>query len=54
MNKDGNMIFQEVQKFRQWWLWLILLPSCMLLVGLFGYGMIEQLIFGQPWGDDPR
>ncbi|MCL0060512.1 DUF6141 family protein [Dehalococcoidia bacterium] len=53
MNKDGNMIFQEVQKFRQWWLWLILLPSCMLLVGLFGYGMIEQLVFGQPWGDDP-
>jgi len=47
------MIFQEVQRFRQWWLWLILLPPLMLSVGLFGYGMIKQLVFGQPWGDNP-
>lgn len=47
------MIFQEVQRFRQWWIWLILVSTSMLLVGLFGYGVIRQLVFGQPWGDNP-
>jgi hypothetical protein len=49
MNEEGNIIFKEVQKFRQWWLWLILLFT----IGLFGYGMIKQLVFGQPWGNNP-
>ncbi len=47
------MIFQEVQRFRQWWIWLILVSTSMLLMGLFGYGVIRQLVFGQPWGDNP-
>jgi hypothetical protein len=47
------MIFQEIQRFRQWWLWLIILSISILLVGTYGYGMIKQLVFGQPWGDNP-
>ncbi len=45
--------FREVQRFGQAWMWgLVLIPS-LLLVGLFGYAMIQQLILGHPWGDRP-
>ncbi len=45
--------FREVQRFRQPWIWCPLLASCGLVVGLFGYGMVQQLVIGKPWGDRP-
>lgn len=50
--KEGNE-FIEVQRFRQWWIWLIVAGNLALTVGLFGYGMYRQLILGQPWGSKP-
>ncbi len=41
--------FREEQRFRQWWLWVILV----LLACLLAYGVYKQLILGQPWGDHP-
>ena len=35
------------------WLWILLIPSELALVIIFGYGMVEQLMLGQPWGDQP-
>jgi hypothetical protein len=48
--------FREEQRFGQRWLWVLLLGCA--LAGLFGagmsvYGMIRQLVYGQPWGDRP-
>ncbi len=48
--------FREEQRFRQPWLWVLLFGCA--LAGLFGagtfvYGMVKQLIYGQPWGDRP-
>jgi len=43
------MKFREVQRFTQWWLWLILLGIAAVAV----YGMYKQLILGEPFGDNP-
>ena len=45
--------FREVQGFRQWWLWVLMLISALGTIGVFGYGIFVQVIEGQPWGDNP-
>ena len=45
--------YREVQGFRQWWLWVLLLVTALGTVGLFGYGIYVQVIQGTPWGDNP-
>lgn len=45
MNKE--ILFRETQKFRQWWLWLILMG----INGLFLFGVFMQVIGGQKFGD---
>jgi hypothetical protein len=48
-----EVLFREVQQFRQPWLWAVVLawPAIMLLV--FGYGLFRQAVLGQPWGSSP-
>lgn len=46
---EKEILFSEVQKFRQWWLWLILIAASIPLLGIFIY----QLVTGQPVGDKP-
>lgn len=41
--------FVEIQRFTQWWLWLIILG----LVGLPLYGIYRQIIQDTPWGSAP-
>ena len=45
--------FSEVQRFTQRWLWVLIILNMLILVAIFGYGLVEQLIFGKPWGDRP-
>ena len=45
--------FEEVQKFSQRWLWILLIVMTVVSVATFGYGMVEQLVFKRPWGDRP-
>ena len=47
------MPFYEVQRFTQCWLWVVLMLTMLVLVGVFGYGFIQQLVLGKPWGDRP-
>lgn len=42
-------IFREVQKFRQYWLWVIVLGTA----GMLWYGMIQQIIYKIPFGSNP-
>lgn len=51
--QDGALEFEEVQTFRQWWLWVLLLGTLIPVVGVFGYGLVQQLLLGQPWGSRP-
>ena len=45
--------YREVQRYRQPWIWVMMLGSCGLVVWLFGYGMVQQLVLGRPWGNQP-
>ena len=45
--------FHEEQRFTQRWLWVLIILNMLILAVIFGYGLIEQLIFGKPWGDRP-
>lgn len=50
---DKAVIFCEVQRFRKTWTWVLVLPISVFLVILFGYGIVRQLILGDPWGSRP-
>jgi len=45
----GKVIFHEVQRFRQVWLWTIIL----FIAGVAWYGFIQQLIIKIPFGNHP-
>ncbi|MCS3802175.1 hypothetical protein [Niastella sp. OAS944] len=49
MASDNDILFSEKQQFRQWWIWLLLV--C--LNAPFVAGVIKQIGWGQPFGDDP-
>jgi hypothetical protein len=46
---DNEILFTESQRFKQWWLWMILLG----INGLFLFGVYQQVIGGQQFGDKP-
>lgn len=46
---EQDFIFKEKQRFKQWWLWLILLG----LNGFLLYGFFRQVLAGYPLGDRP-
>ncbi len=41
--------FTEIQRFNQWWLWLILIGAALIPT----YGLFQQLILGKPFGSKP-
>jgi len=45
----NEVLFTERQRFKQWWLWLILLG----VNGLSIFGVFKQVIGGQQFGDKP-
>jgi hypothetical protein len=45
--------FKEEQKFDQWWLRVIFILTWISTVGIFGWGVFQQLILKKPWGDNP-
>lgn len=44
-----NQTFKEVQRFTQWWLWALLVGITLIPI----YGVIQQVVFGQSFGDNP-
>jgi hypothetical protein len=46
---SNDILFTEKQKFKQWWLWLLLLG----INGLFLFGVFKQVVVGQQFGDKP-
>ena len=45
--------FREIQQFRQWWLWVLLLLVTLPEIVIFSFGMITQLVLGNQWGSKP-
>ena len=46
---DTGILFRETQHFRQVWLWALLLSISLLMI----YSMVQQLILGKPFGNNP-
>ena len=42
-------MFREVQKFRQWWVWLLISPAVVLPWVAF----CDQIVFRRPFGNNP-
>jgi hypothetical protein len=53
MSNQDEVLFSEVQRFTQPWIWAIILPISLGPVALFGYGFVLQILGGEPWGDRP-
>jgi len=49
MKENNNMLYREVQHFRQVWLWLLVLG----IAGVTLYAMVQQLFLGTPFGNNP-
>src|SRR5699024_2750943 len=49
MKKTNKILYSEIQRFQQVWLWILVL----LVVALMWYITIKQIIFGIPVGDNP-
>ena len=46
---NEKVFFTEEQKFKQWWLWLILLGINVIFI----VGIIKQIYYKEPYGDNP-
>jgi hypothetical protein len=44
-----NLLNREVQHFRQVWLWIFLISMSLFCI----WGMVQQLILGEPFGNNP-
>ena len=48
-----KILFKEEQKFRQPWIWLLIIPISSSGAIFMGFGMVKQLIQSEPFGDNP-
>jgi len=46
---EDETLFSETQRFKQWWLWALLAG----VNGILIFGLVKQVIFGQPFGAKP-
>lgn len=53
MDQNQSIFFEEVQRFRQIWLWIVNLVSVIPAIILMIYAMYQQLLLGQPFGNKP-
>ena len=49
MKQQEQVIFREVQRPQQIWIWILILGIAILM----WYGFIQQIIFDIPFGDKP-
>ncbi|MBX2967022.1 MAG: hypothetical protein KF845_12830 [Cyclobacteriaceae bacterium] len=45
--------FYESQKFTQWWLWMVILSTCIIITGISILEIYEQFVKGIPYGNKP-
>jgi hypothetical protein len=46
---NHSILFSETQKFKQWWIWVILIG----INGTILFGIVQQLFLNQQFGDKP-
>jgi len=50
MKQDSNIFFNEEQRLKHAWIWLVLALMSFLI---FSYGLFVQMILHKPWGNKP-
>lgn len=45
----GPVLYRETQRFRQWWVWVLLL----VVAAAAWWAFIQQIILGRPFGQNP-
>ncbi|WP_297090279.1 hypothetical protein [uncultured Draconibacterium sp.] len=48
-----KVLFQEEQRFNQWWMWLIIGSTIACVAIPFGVGIYNQKVLNRPFGDNP-
>jgi hypothetical protein len=48
-HQSFDIRFHEEQRFKQWWIWLLILG----MAAFAWWGFIQQIILGQPYGSNP-
>jgi hypothetical protein len=52
-NQSDKIYFEEIQQFRQPWIWWLTAPLSLFGIAVFIYIMAKQLLMGQPVGNRP-
>jgi hypothetical protein len=47
------MIFKEIQKFKQPWVFVLLIATGLITIGIFGFGIYRQIFQGLKFGNHP-
>jgi hypothetical protein len=50
---EKNLYFEEIQQFRQSWIWFLIMPISLFGIIVFIYIMFMQFILGKPVGTNP-
>lgn len=53
MMHRSDYLFEETQRFTQWWIWIFVGGSVLTINASLIHGVIQQIIMGKPWGDEP-
>lgn len=52
-DRSDKVLFREIQRFRQVWLWAMVLAWPAIMTGVLGYALFRQTVLGQPVGSSP-
>lgn len=47
------VVFHEEQRFRQGWIWILILLPLVTLLPIFGFGLYQQFVLERPFGNQP-
>jgi len=50
---NKKLLFLEIQRFQEYWFWILLFSSMIIETAIFGPAMYQQLSLGKPWGNHP-
>jgi len=51
--EHDDVLFHEEQRLGRWVQVFVIVAVAVPVVGVFGWGLVQQLVFGRPWGDHP-
>ena len=47
--KDSGLLYREVQRFRQFWIWILVIAVSLITI----WGMVQQIVLSKPFGNNP-